>query len=46
MTFFYNIQDGPANRVGNPLAKDFLAKIEEGILSSANESGVANKVVT
>ncbi|ODN03888.1 DNA polymerase subunit gamma-1 [Orchesella cincta] len=38
-------KDGPNNRVGNPLAKDFLAKIEEGILSSADDNDFANKVV-
>ncbi|CAL8135393.1 unnamed protein product [Orchesella dallaii] len=38
-------KDGPNNRVGNPLAKDFLAKIEEGILASADDNDFANKVV-
>ncbi|KAK7086838.1 hypothetical protein SK128_016079 [Halocaridina rubra] len=29
-------KDGPSNRVGNPLAKDYLNKIEDNILSSYN----------
>ena len=41
----YMHQDGPDKRVGNPLSKDFLSKIEEGILSSAvgNEAGAILK---
>ena len=31
---FPSPQDGEKKRVGNPLAKDFLSKIEEGVLSS------------
>lgn len=28
-------KDGPTNRVGNPLAKDFISKIEDGVLTSS-----------
>ncbi|CAG7661336.1 unnamed protein product [Allacma fusca] len=39
-------KDGGSYRVGNPLAKDFLNKIEDNILTSADGGDVANKVVT
>ena len=29
------VQDGPTSRVGNPLAKDFISKIEEGVVASS-----------
>jgi hypothetical protein len=40
-----NPQNGANNRVGNPLSKDFLSKIEEGTLSCENGKDIANQVV-
>ncbi|XP_021943880.2 DNA polymerase subunit gamma-1 isoform X1 [Folsomia candida] len=38
-------KNGVNYKVGNPLGKDFLSKIEEGILSCQNGQDVADKVV-
>jgi len=32
------VQDGTNKRVGSPLAKDFIHKIEQGILKSSTDS--------
>ena len=39
------IKDGGSNKVGNPLAKDFLPKVEDGTLQ-AMAGGQAHRVLT
>lgn len=36
---FYVIQDGKGKRVGNPLAKNFLNRLEDGTLSAQMSHG-------
>ena len=38
-------KDGGENNVGNPLAKDFLDKLKDGILATASASGMAGRVL-
>lgn len=42
------MQDGETLKVGNPLAKSFLSKIDEGIINSMPEkaAGIALKIHT
>jgi hypothetical protein len=39
------VKDGVNFKVGNPLAKDFLNKLEDGILSCQSGEDIADKVV-